>query len=175
MNNGEPTVSVPKIMELDSVNRRLLRLLDHDARMSVAQLARSVNMSAPAVRERIQAMETAGVIRGYRVDVDPSALGLTVSAWVRVRPSPGELNNAARLLQRMPEVTEAHRVTGEDCFIVRIVAPTIQAIEELLDRILVHGTTNSAIVVSTVVAPRSILSVEAADPSRTAGTDAPPR
>lgn len=175
MNNGEPTVSVPKIMELDSVNRRLLRLLDHDARMSIAQLARSVNMSAPAVRERIQAMETAGVIRGYRVDVDPSALGLTVSAWVRVRPSPGELNNAARLLQRMPEVTEAHRVTGEDCFIVRIVAPTIQAIEALLDRILVHGTTNSAIVVSTVVAPRSILSVEAADPSRTAGTDARPR
>lgn len=153
-------MSDSRIMELDAVNRRLLRLLDQDARMSTAQLARSVNMSAPAVRERIQVLEAAGVIRGYRLDLDPVALGLPVSAWVRVRPSPGELGNAARLLQRMPEVTEAHRVTGEDCFVVRIVAPTIQDIEALLDQMLVHGTTNSAIVVSTIVAPRSVLSAE---------------
>jgi Lrp/AsnC family leucine-responsive transcriptional regulator len=158
-------MSAPKIVELDGVNRRLLHLLDRNARMSTAQLARSVNMSAPAVRERIQALESAGVIRGYRLDLDPAALGLTVSAWVRVRPSPGELGNTARLLQRMPEVTEAHRVTGEDCFIVRIIAPTIQDIEALLDQLLVHGTTNSAIVVSTVVAPRSVLSAGPADPA----------
>lgn len=152
-------MNAPRTVELDAVNRRLLQLLDEDARTSTAQLARAVNMSAPAVRERIQSLEGAGVIRGYRLDLDPMALGLPVSAWVRVRPSPGELGNAARLLQRMPEVTEAHRVTGEDCFIVRIVAPTIQDIEALLDQLLVHGTTNSAIVVSTIVAPRSVLAV----------------
>ncbi|MFC7945299.1 Lrp/AsnC family transcriptional regulator [Microbacterium oxydans] len=168
-------MSAPKIVELDSVNRRLLHLLDRNARMSTAQLARSVNMSAPAVRERIQALESAGVIRGYRLDLDPEAFGLTMSAWVRVRPSPGELGNTARLLQRMPEVMEAHRVTGEDCFIVRIIAPTIQGLEALLDQLLVHGTTNSAIVVSTVVAPRSVLSAGPAEPSAKAGLEARPR
>lgn len=168
-------MSAPRTVDLDSVNRRLLHLLDRDARISTAQLARSVHMSAPAVRERIQALETAGVIRGYRVDLDPSAFGLTVSAWVRVRPSPGELGNTARLLQTMPEVMEAHRVTGEDCFIVRVIAPTIQDIEGLLDQLLVHGTTNSAIVVSTVVAPRSVLSAEAAGRSAKNDTEVRPR
>lgn len=73
---------------LDAVNQRLLEVLGEDSRLSVAELARRVQMSAPAVRERIARLEEAGVIRGYRLDVDPAALGLPVTAWVRLRPGP---------------------------------------------------------------------------------------
>ena len=74
---------------LDAVNRRLLVLLTENARVSTSELARKVDMSAPAVRERLARLEQAGVIRGYHVDIDPAAIGLPVAAWVRVRPGPG--------------------------------------------------------------------------------------
>ena len=74
---------------LDPVNRRLLALLGDDARTSVAELARQVSMSAPAVRERLGRLEQAGVIRGYRVDVDPAAIGLPVAAWCGCGPVRG--------------------------------------------------------------------------------------
>jgi Lrp/AsnC family leucine-responsive transcriptional regulator len=74
---------------LDGVDRHLLAVLSENARISVADLARQVSMSAPAVRERILRLEQAGVIRGYRADIDPAGLGLPVAAWVRVRPGPG--------------------------------------------------------------------------------------
>jgi Lrp/AsnC family leucine-responsive transcriptional regulator len=139
---------------LDDVDRRLLASLTEDARASAAELARRVGMSAPAVRERIARLEETGVIRGYRLDVDPAALGLPVTAWVRVRPGPGQLPRIADLAVRLPEVSECHRVSGEDCFLLKVHAPSIAAMEDLLDRFLLHGQTNSSFVVSTPVPPR---------------------
>jgi Lrp/AsnC family transcriptional regulator, leucine-responsive regulatory protein len=140
---------------LDEVNRRLLELLGEDPRRSAAELARRVGMSSPAVRERIARLEEAGVIRGYRLDVDPAALGLPVTAWVRVRPGPGQLTRIAELAARVPEVAECHRISGEDCFLLRVHVPTIEALETLLDRFLVHGQTTSSFVVATPVPPRT--------------------
>src|SRR5215475_2837015 len=73
----------------DAVNLRVLSELQDDPRLSMSELARRVGMSAPAVTERVQRLETAGVIVGYRVDIDPAALGLPVTALVRIRPGPG--------------------------------------------------------------------------------------
>ena len=139
---------------LDPVNRRLLSLLGEDARTSVAELARQVSMSAPAVRERLGRLEQAGVIRGYRVDVDPAALGLPVAAWVRVRPGPGQLPKIADLARRSPQVSECHRVTGEDCFLLQVHAPSIAELESVLDGFLLFGQTTTAVVVTTPVPPR---------------------
>jgi len=139
---------------LDDVNRRLLELLTEDPRRTAAELARLVGMSAPAVRERIARLEETGVIRGYRLDVDPAALGLPVTAWVRVRPGPGQLTRIAELAGRLPEVAECHRISGEDCFLVRVHVASIAALETVLDRFLVHGQTTSSIVVATPVPAR---------------------
>jgi Lrp/AsnC family leucine-responsive transcriptional regulator len=140
---------------LDDVNRRLLALLEEDPRRSAAQLARLVGMSAPAVRERIARLEETGVIRGYRLDVDPAALGLPVTVWVRVRPGPGQLPRLAELAARTPEVAECHRVSGEDCFLLRVHVPSIADLEDVLDRFLVHGQTTTSFVVATPVPPRT--------------------
>jgi Lrp/AsnC family leucine-responsive transcriptional regulator len=94
---------------LDSVNRRLLAELHTDPRITMSALARRVGMSSPAVTERVQRMERARVIRGYRLDVDPAALGLPVTAWVRVRPVPGQLPKIAELATALPAITECHR------------------------------------------------------------------
>ncbi len=139
---------------LDDVDRRLLASLTEDARASAAELARRVGMSAPAVRERIARLEEGGVIRGYRLDVDPAALGLPVAAWVRIRPGPGQLPKVTELAARLPEVSECHRISGEDCFLLKVHAPSIEAMEDVLDRFLLHGQTISSFVVSTPVPPR---------------------
>ncbi len=140
---------------LDEVNLRLLDVLSDDPRRSLAEVARQVNMSAPAVRERIGRLEQAGVIRGYRLDVDPAALGLPVAAWVRLRPGPGQLPRIAELADRIPEVSECHRISGEDCFLLKVHVPAIDALEAVLDQFLLYGQTISSFIVSTPVAPRN--------------------
>ncbi len=139
---------------LDEVNRRLLELLIADPRLSASELARRVGMSAPAVRERVTRLEESGVIRGYRLDVDPAALGLPVAAWVRIQPGPGQLPRIAELAAKVPEVAECHRISGDDCFLVKVHVPAIEALESVLDRFLVHGQTTSSFIVSTPVPPR---------------------
>lgn len=88
----------------------------------MSELGRRVDMSAPAVSERVQRLERAGVIRGYRLEVDPAALGLPISAFVRVRPAPGQLPKVVDLAERLGQVSECHRITGEDCFLIKIPA-----------------------------------------------------
>ena len=140
---------------LDDTNRRLLDALDEDPRASAAELGRRIGMSAPAVRERVARLEQAGVIRGYRLDVDPAAIGLPVAAWVRIRPGPGQLPKIAELAARTPEVSECHRISGEDCFLLKVHVPAIDALEAVLDQFLLYGQTISSFIVSTPVAPRN--------------------
>jgi len=141
---------------LDQVNVDLLTQLHADPRITMSALARRVGMSAPAVTERVQRLERAGIITGYQIQIDPAALGLPVTAFARIRPATGQLPHIAELAQTLPQVTECHRITGEDCFLVKVHAPTIEQLEETLDRFLLYGQTVTSIVVSTPVPPRPL-------------------
>jgi Lrp/AsnC family transcriptional regulator, leucine-responsive regulatory protein len=141
---------------LDEFGVRLLAALDENPRARVSELARQLGVSAPTVRDRIARLEDSGVIRGYRLDIDPAAAGLPVGAWVRLRPGPGQLPKAAELAGRTPQVVECHRISGEDCLLMRIQVETIAALEDVLDRFLLHGQTTTSFVVSTPVPPRSV-------------------
>jgi Lrp/AsnC family leucine-responsive transcriptional regulator len=141
---------------LDAVNLRLLSELQVNPRLSMSELGRRVGMSAPAVTERVQRLETAGVIVGYRMDIDPAALGMPVTALVRIRPGPGQLPKVARAARETAQVVECHRVTGEDCFLIKIYAPSIGELEQILDRFLLFGQTTTSIVVSTPVPARPL-------------------
>ena len=139
---------------LDEVNLRILAELRDSPRLSMAELARRVGMSAPAVTERVQRLQQTGVIAGYRLDIDPAAVGLPVTAFARIRPMPGSLPKIAQLAAELPQVTECYRITGEDCFLLKLHAPAIDQLEAVLDRFLVYGNTTTSIVVSTPVPRR---------------------
>jgi len=139
---------------LDAVNVRLLEELQGDPRLTMTELGRRVSMSSPAVTERVRRLEEAGVIRGYRLDLDPAALGLPLAAYVRVRPNPGRLPEVAELARRIPEVVECHRITGEDCFILKVHLPAMDQLDRLLDRFLLHGITTTSLIQSSPVPPR---------------------
>jgi Lrp/AsnC family leucine-responsive transcriptional regulator len=148
-------MSVSKLL-LDDRNRKLLAALMKNPRASIATLARRVGLSAPAVRERLLRLEESGVIKGWRVELDPQALGYPIAILVRVRPMPGQLPKIAKLAQSMPQVTECHRITGEDCFLMRLYLRSLDELDGLLDKFLAYGQTTTSIVQSSPVPLRAL-------------------
>nr|WP_245746286.1 Lrp/AsnC family transcriptional regulator [Nocardia altamirensis] len=138
------------------MNVRLLNELHDEPRLSMSELARRVGMSAPAVTDRVQRLERSGVITGFRMEVDPAALGMPVTALVRIRPGPGQLPKVIAAAQDTPQVVECFRITGEDCFLLKIHGPSIAELEEVLDTFLMYGQTTTSIVVSEPIPRRPL-------------------
>jgi Lrp/AsnC family leucine-responsive transcriptional regulator len=141
---------------LDATSRRLLAELQADARLSLAELGRRVGLSSPAVAERLGRLERDGVIRGYHADVDPRALGFALSAVIRVRPAPRQIAEVAQIARDTPEVVDCHRITGDDCFVLRAHVRDVDHLEEVIDRFTLYGQTTTSIVQSSPVPGRGV-------------------
>jgi Lrp/AsnC family transcriptional regulator, leucine-responsive regulatory protein len=139
---------------LDEVNLRVLEELRAEGRIGMAELGRRIGMSAPAVAERVQRLERAGVIAGYHADLDPAMLGFPVAAIVRIRPAPGQLTRIPEVARETPEVVECYRITGEDCFLIKLYLRAIDELEEVLDRFTPYGLTTTSIIHSAPVPRR---------------------
>jgi Lrp/AsnC family transcriptional regulator, leucine-responsive regulatory protein len=139
---------------LGGTDRKIIGELLSDGRVSLAELGRRVNLSPPAVAERVKRLEQSGIITGYRADIDLRKLGYPLTAIARVKPSPGRLARIPELAEQIPEVGECHRITGEDCFYLKIHLRSIDELSELLDRFLVHGQTTTSIVNDTPIPGR---------------------
>src|SRR5262245_38294082 len=113
---------------LDQTDRKIIGELTVDARVSLAELGRRVNLSSPAVAERVRRLERVGVIAGYRAEIDPRLLGFQLTAIVRIKPAPGQLQRIPELAIDIPEISECHRITGEDCFYLKVY---LRSIDEL--------------------------------------------
>jgi Lrp/AsnC family leucine-responsive transcriptional regulator len=154
--NQRPNATRANDSPLDEVDRRIIAEVQSDGRMTMAELGRRVGLSAPAVTERLGRLEQRGVIRGYHADIDPRALGLSLSAVVRIRPAPGQLQNVAEAAVATPEVVECNRITGEDCYIMRANVRDVEHLEEVIDRFAVLGQTTTSIVQSSPVPGRGL-------------------
>jgi Lrp/AsnC family transcriptional regulator, leucine-responsive regulatory protein len=141
---------------LDATNISLLRELEADARLSLAELGRRVGLSSPAVADRLERLEEAGVIRGYRAELDPRALGYELAVVLRIRPAPRELKKVAELAQRTPEIVECHRITGDDCYLMKAHVRDVEHMEEVIDGFAIYGQTTTSIVQSSPVPRRSM-------------------
>jgi Lrp/AsnC family leucine-responsive transcriptional regulator len=139
---------------LDETDQALVGLLADNARLSTAELARSVGLSAPSVAERLRRLEEDGVVKAYTVELDPRALGYTLTAIVRIRPLPGQLHTVERLLVESPEVVECDKVTGEDCFVARYLLRSIEELDPILERIAQRAQTSTSIVKASPVKRR---------------------
>jgi Lrp/AsnC family transcriptional regulator, leucine-responsive regulatory protein len=141
---------------IDAINRRIVEELQKDARLSMAELGRRVKLSPPAVAERVQRLERDRVITGYHAAVDPKALGYTVAAVVRVAPATAQLERIRQLARETAEVVECHRITGEDCFFLKLHLRSIDELEGILDRFTPYGRTTTSIVHSSPVNGRPL-------------------
>ncbi|NUT98142.1 MAG: Lrp/AsnC family transcriptional regulator [Saccharothrix sp.] len=144
---------------MDRVDWALLEALQEDARLSYNELARRVHVSPPTVAQRVRRLENAGVITGYRATVDPTAVGRTVVALVRMKCyGPRCITVHPELLDDCPEVVEVLRLTGDICSVVKVVTTSITELERLLVRLSGYGETSSAMVLSTPIPWRPITS-----------------
>jgi Lrp/AsnC family transcriptional regulator, leucine-responsive regulatory protein len=142
------------IRSLDTTDRVIIAALNENGRMTVRELAAQIGLSSPSVTERIHKLEDAGAIRGYTIAFDPKAFGLGIAAHVRMRAIPGEVKRLVQMLADTPEVIEADRVTGEDCFMAKVVVSDLQELETVIDRFVPFSSTDTAIIQSSTVARR---------------------
>jgi Lrp/AsnC family leucine-responsive transcriptional regulator len=154
--NARPLSGFTDDALLDPTNRRLLEELQADGRMSLAELGRRIGLSSPAVAERLRRLQDEGVITGFRAEVDPRRLGLSLGVILRIRPAPRQLAAVADLARDTPEVVECHRVTGEDCYVMTAYVRDVVHLEELIDAFAAYGQTTSAIMQSSPVSRRAV-------------------
>lgn len=140
--------------EIDAIDAQILQALSKDARMPMTALAQRVHLSPPSVTERVRRLEELDIIHGYHVQVNPAGLGMSLSAYVQIRPLPGQLQRVAALLNDITAVVECDRVTGDDCFIARVHVRSVEELEAVIDQILPYATTNTSIVQSSIVGRR---------------------
>ncbi|CAL9374391.1 hypothetical protein SUDANB146_05576 [Streptomyces sp. enrichment culture] len=140
----------------DATDWRILDLLQRDGRAGYAALARAVSMSASAVTERVRRLEEAGIIQGYAAVVDPERIGLPVLAFVRLRYPTGNYKPFHDLVAATPEILEAHHVTGDDCFVLKVAARSMRHLEEVSGRIGALGSVTTSVVYSSPLPRRPV-------------------
>ncbi|MFB7276972.1 Lrp/AsnC family transcriptional regulator [Streptomyces hydrogenans] len=140
----------------DATDWRILDALQAQGRASYAELARAVSMSPSAVTERVRRLEEAGVITGYSAVVDHERLGLPILAFVRLRYPTGNYKPFHDLVAVTPEVLEAHHVTGDDCFVIKVAARSMRHLEEISGKIGTLGSVTTSVVYSSPLPRRAV-------------------
>ncbi|MGV2101512.1 Lrp/AsnC family transcriptional regulator [Rhizobium sp. 21-4511-3d] len=139
---------------MDETDQKLLDALAVNSRLSLKELAQAAGMSSPSAAERLRRLEERGIIRAFTIDIDPAALGYPLQAIVRVRPLPGQLHIVEKLIQEIPEFIECDKVTGDDCFIARLVVRSMGELDGILDKIAERAETNTSMIKSSPVKRR---------------------
>lgn len=133
---------------LDVVDQRILEVLLRNARISLKELALQVGLSSPSVSERLRRLEERGIVCAFTVEIDPHALGYQLQAIVRIRPLPGKLHIVQKVIEDTPEFCECDKVTGDDCYIVRLFVQSLERLDTILEPIIGNAETHTAIVKS---------------------------
>lgn len=141
----------------DQVDAAILHALQANGRQSIADLARAVNMSHSATAERVRRLEETEVISGYTAQINPERLGYSVLAFVRLRYPSSAYGPLHKLLAEVPDVVEAHHVTGDDCFIMKVVATSMKHLEQISGKIGSLGSVTTSVVYSSALPPRPLL------------------
>lgn len=145
----------------------ILEELQADARLSFNELSRRVNLSAPAVAERVRRLEDAGVITGYRAEVDAAQAGYGLSAFVQMRCEQGRCLLKTSEASDHPEVVEIHKLSGDHCSMLKVRATSMAHFEELLERLGTHGSMRTSVVLSTQYEGRPVEAPPASTPRAT--------
>ena len=141
---------------MDDIDKNILKELQQDARLSFAELGRRVGLTTPAVIERVRKLEDAGIITGYRAEIDMSKVGLPIMAFVRMSITGVDYSHIIEVAKSSAEVLECHRGTGGDSFIMKVAVASVEHLQEVIDRLVPYGITTTTIVLSSPVKRRFI-------------------
>ena len=123
-----------------------MEALQRDGRIPLAELGRKIGLSQPAIHERVKRLEDSGVILGYGARISPKALGLGILTIIRLRTTHEHIKTCLRKFSEIPNIVEVYRVTGEDCFVLKVLVPGPEALEAIVDRIAHFGAVTTSVV-----------------------------
>jgi Lrp/AsnC family transcriptional regulator, leucine-responsive regulatory protein len=141
---------------LDATDWKILAELQADGRLSFNQLGKRVNLSSPAVAERVRRLEEAGVITGYRAEVDPRQVGGPLTAFLQLRCETGHCLLKTTAADDFPEVVEVHKLSGQFCTMLKLRTTSLAHLEGLIERLGEHRNMNSHVVLSTQYERRAV-------------------
>jgi Lrp/AsnC family leucine-responsive transcriptional regulator len=135
---------------VDSTDLKLLGILKENSRLSFADLGRKINLSPSSVRERVQKMEEEGVIQKYNIQIDNKKIGYDLEAFILVKVFPGKLKYVIDKVKEFPEITAAHRITGNQNIHLKVVVQNQVSLQKLLDKLMQFGDTNTFLILSEI-------------------------
>lgn len=132
--------------ELDPTDISMIEILQDDGRISVSELGRRIGLSQPATSERLRRLEERGIIKNYGAVIDPASVGLGMMAIIRVRTTHEHIKTCLKQFSEMPQVIEVLRLTGEDCFHLKVIVPSPAELESIVDGVARYGSVTTSIV-----------------------------
>ncbi|AZO74227.1 MAG: Lrp/AsnC family transcriptional regulator [Mesorhizobium sp.] len=139
-------MSFQALIPLDETDMSIIEALQENGRLAISELGRRIGLSQPATSERVKRLEERGVISGYHAVVDAKKLGLGMMAVIRVRTTHENIQRCLRQFSEMPQILEVHRVTGEDCFVLKVIVPSPERLESIVDAVARHGAVTTSLV-----------------------------
>jgi Lrp/AsnC family leucine-responsive transcriptional regulator len=136
---------------VDSIGRKLLVELQKNPRATYAELGRRVGLSPSATAERVHRMEDAQIIKGYRIDIDPAALGYVVNAHIRMVCDGERYRQFTQFVKTLDAVRECDHVTGGDALMMKVMVRSIEELEQLIMKLLTYGSPTTSLVLSHTV------------------------
>ncbi len=147
-------------MSIDSINSKILRCLQQNARMSNAEIGRQVGISSPAVSERIKRMEDLGIVEGYKAIVSPFEIGYQLKAIITLRAFMGKLKPFLEKVKSYEEVINCYRITGDENIVMEVVLKNNKHLEAFIDQLITYGESKTQIVLSRVVKQKEVVPVK---------------
>jgi Lrp/AsnC family leucine-responsive transcriptional regulator len=150
------------VIDLDPIAWKILEALQHNARLSFAELGRKVGLSTPAVFERVRRLEEVGVIVGYHASLNVAKLGLPIRVVVHltVRGGDVQVSRTVAAVKEFTEISRCHRITGAESFVIEADVVSIRHLEALIDKLSVLGATATSTVLSSPVKRREYHATE---------------
>lgn len=143
---------------IDAIDSRILQEMQADARISMSELGRRIHLSQPAVKERVRRLMDVGIIRGFHADIDMTKLGFPIRAVVRITATGNEDRRWLELLDELDEIAECYSVTGEDSFVVKVIARDVEHLDRVIDRLSAVGKPTTSIILQEIERPMRLMS-----------------
>jgi Lrp/AsnC family leucine-responsive transcriptional regulator len=142
---------------IDAIDKKILRELNVDARLAIAELGRRIGLSPSATAERLRRLESLEIIRGYRADINLPALGYTITAFVRLTCEGTRYKPFLKFLPTLDAVQECHHLTGNDAFMLKVILASMTELEDLIEKLLPYGSPTTSMVLSTPLERKQLL------------------
>ena len=136
------------MQKLDETDRKMITILQRNARISYADLGRQVNLTPPAVASRIHRLEEVGVIIAYHAQINPAAFGNTITLFIRMRVPHHREQQFSHFLRHRAEVLEGYVISGEESFLLKVAVASTHHLNELLVQLIQHGQPTTSLVIA---------------------------